>query len=163
MTTRRSFLQSTSLLCAAAVVAPALLAQPSEQDSVFSAENLFLYTHNLMSESRLRQHIGSSFTVLLPSGVQSSIRLNEVIRAKEDAAAEKKTAAAGQGSRHPVAMQRRAVTESGFRLSFGMEGAAFPQGSYALEHGVLGATVMFLVPGDAAGQVMSCSAIFNLA
>ena len=153
MSTRRHFLAAAAATITFAALPKSLFAERLGGD-VFTNASLGAYGQGLLTQATFEKHVGSIFTVFLDDDAVGYLTLEKVV-AQSSTLSNTSIRLRLPGTSATVQQQ---VTS--FHLTFSTK-AVFPQGTYLLDHGILGRFAAFLVPGDPVKGNGSCGATFN--
>lgn len=159
MSTRRHFLAVTAAAVTVAALPKSLFAERLGGD-VFTNASLGAYAQGLLTQATFEKHIGSVFTAFLDDDAVGYLTLEKVVgqpTSPSMAAASSNTA---NQLRMPGTSATRQQQVTSFHLTFSTH-AVFSQGTYLLDHGILGRFAVFLVPGDSVKGNGSCGATFS--
>ena len=140
MSSRRHFLAAAAATITFAALPKSLFAERLGGD-VFSNASLGAYAQGLLTQATFEKHIGSVFTAFLDNNAVGYLTLEKVTAQPASSATTKQ------------------VQITSFHLSFSTN-AVFSQGTYLLDHGILGRFAAFLVPGDPVKGSGTCGATF---
>ena len=152
MSTRRHFLAATAATITLAALPKSLFAERLGGD-VFTNASLGAYGQGLLTQATFEKHIGSTFTAFLDNDGVGYLTLEKVVAQPTGTNASSELRLPGTS-----ATVQQQVTS--FHLTFSTK-AVFPQGTYLLDHGILGRFAAFLVPGDPVKGNGSCGATFS--
>jgi len=152
MSTRRHFLAATAATITLAALPKSLFAERLGGD-VFTNASLGAYGQGLLTQATFEKHIGSTFTAFLDDNAVGYLTLEKVVAQPTGTNASSELRLPGTS-----ATVQQQVTS--FHLTFSTK-AVFPQGTYLLDHGILGRFAAFLVPGDPVKGNGSCGATFS--
>ena len=164
MPSRRNFLAAAAAAMTGAALPHSLFAERLGGD-VFTNASLGAYTQGLLTQTTFEKHLGSVFTAFLENNAVGYLLLQKVdgLQASMTATnpslptANSLQPAATLATQHTVAAAQQQMTA--FHLTFSTS-AVFNQGTYLLDHGILGRFAAFLVPGDAVKGSGTCGATF---
>ena len=152
MSSRRHFLAATAATITFAALPKSLFAERLGGD-VFTNASLGAYTQGLLTQATFEKHVGSVFTVFLDNDAVGYLTLQKVV-------AQPTGANASSQLRLPGSSATVQLQVTSFHLTFSTK-AVFSQGTYLLDHGILGRFAAFLVPGDSVKGNGSCGATFS--
>ena len=161
MSTRRRFLSVSAAVLTTAALPKRLFAEQTRVQ-VFTNASAGAYTQGLLTEANFAKQIGSVFNAFFPGGEVARLTLMSV---KSYAPAATSAIGRNEVLAKPPLRQTLLKTatpaSTSFALSFNIDGPLLAQGSYLLDHGILGSFAAFLVPGDQTSGIQSCGAVFN--
>ncbi len=152
MSTRRHFLAVTAATITLAALPKSLFAERLGGD-VFTNASLGAYGQGLLTQATFEKHIGSVFTAFLDDDGVGYLTLEKVV-------AQPTGTNASSQLRLPGSSATVQLQITSFHLTFSTK-AVFSQGTYLLDHGILGRFAAFLVPGDSVKGNGSCGATFS--
>ena len=152
MSSRRHFLAATAATITLAALPKSLFAERLGGD-VFTNASLGAYGQGLLTQATFEKHVGSVFTAFLDDDAVGYLTLQKVVAQPTGTNTSIRLRLPGTS-----ATVQQQITS--FHLTFSTK-AVFPQGTYLLDHGILGRFAAFLVPGDSVKGNGSCGATFS--
>jgi hypothetical protein len=159
MPSRRRFLAASAATLAAAALPKRLIAEQLGANA-FTNASLGAYAQGLLTEANFQKQVGSVFTAQRTDGSYGylTLRSAQTVTVGANSAAKSNPSARIVISTPPAAAPMQVST---FALIFDVQGPAFDQGTYVLDHGILGSFAVFLVPGATPNGTPTCLATFS--